>query len=117
MPSLVPLCQILTPVGMLSCGFDQQEQITALEKLQQASTPTALILDSGSTDSGPAKLATGVMSAPESAYQRDLRKLLALVHKYHVPLIISSAGGDGSNKHVDCLVKIIKDIAAEPENS
>jgi hypothetical protein len=90
------LCQIITPVGMLGYGFPEHQAVAALQKMAQLPTPTAIILDSGSTDSGPSKLALGSMTCPRSSYVRDLRKLLQLVLKYKVPLLISSAGGDGS---------------------
>jgi len=113
---LEPLCHILTPIGMLGYGFNETLTQQALEDLKTSSVPTALILDSGSTDSGPAKLALGVMTSPRSSYERDLRKLLQLVHNYHVPLLISSAGGDGSDAHVDEFLDIIQEICADECN-
>ena len=110
------LCQILTPVGMLGYGFPETQIIAALEELVKLPTPTALILDSGSTDSGPSKLALGSMTCPRASYERDLGRLLRLVVKYKVPLLISSAGGDGSDEHVDELVKIVSEIADRSEN-
>ena len=89
---LVPLCQIVTPVGMLGYGFDEALIRKQLRYLDGSLTPTALILDSGSTDGGPLKLATGSMTAPRSAYERDLGKLLALSHEFNVKVIISSCG-------------------------
>lgn len=110
---LVPLCQISTPVGMLGYGFDEDEFNTALQYLISFDVPTAIILDSGSTDSGPSKLASGVSTSPKSAYRRDLTKLLRAVTKYHVPLLISSAGGDGSDAHVDEFLSIITEVTAD----
>ena len=40
-------------------------------------------------------------------------KLVKAVLEYDVPLLISSAGGDGSNKHVDEFVEIIREIVSE----
>lgn len=115
-PSLKPLCHILTPIGMLGYGFDETLTQLALEDIKTSSVPTALIIDSGSTDSGPAKLALGGMTAPRSSYERDLRKLLRLVNGYGVPLLISSAGGDGSNGHVDEFLEILREICEEVGN-
>lgn len=97
---------------MLGYGLD--EDLTALELAKRTSSgvPTALILDSGSTDSGPGKLAFGSMTCPRSAYLKDLKKLLALVHRFHVPLIFSSAGGDGTDDHVLTMGDIIEEITA-----
>lgn len=108
-----PLCQIVTPVGMLGYGFDEDVVDAELAKLSSTSIPTAIILDSGSTDSGPSKLALGSMTSPRSSYKRDLRKLVTLVTKYDVPLLFSSAGGDGSNDHVDEMHSVIEEIMAE----
>ncbi|KAK8107590.1 uncharacterized protein PG998_009603 [Apiospora kogelbergensis] len=111
-----PVCHIVTPVGMMGYGFDEKLTETVLESLVATGTPTAIILDSGSTDSGPEKLALGVTTCPRSAYYRDLSKLLRLVYAFHVPLIFSSAGGDGSDVHVKEISEIIKEIVAEKGN-
>ncbi|TVY81959.1 hypothetical protein LSUE1_G003298, partial [Lachnellula suecica] len=114
---LTPLCHIITPIGMLGYGFDEKLTRDALRDLQPSNVPTALILDSGSTDSGPAKLAIGSMTAPRSNYKRDITKLLSLSHDFHAPILISSAGGDGTNAHVDVFLDIIKEICDEEANS
>ncbi|KAF4626825.1 hypothetical protein G7Y89_g11331 [Cudoniella acicularis] len=110
------LCHILTPIGNLGYGFEVKQTEQALEDLKTSTVPTALILDSGSTDSGPSKLALGHFTCPRSSYERDLRKLLSLVHRYHVPLIVSSAGGDGTDNHVNALLDIIQEICNEDGN-
>lgn len=50
------------------------------------------------------------MTCPRSAYERDLRQLIRLVQHYHVPLLISSAGGDGSDAHVNVFLEIIREV-------
>ncbi|KAI7767260.1 hypothetical protein LZL87_009662 [Fusarium oxysporum] len=115
-PEPKPLCQIITPVGMLGYGFDEALTHYELSRLVPNGIPTAIILDSGSTDSGPQKLALGSMSCPRSAYAKDLAKLLRLVHTFRVPLIFGSAGGDGTDEHVKIMGEIIEEIAAEEEN-
>lgn len=112
---LEPLCRIITPIGMLGYGFDEFEIKYALESSIQSGIPAAIILDSGSTDSGPAKLALGTMTCPRASYERDLRKLVATIIKYRFPVLIGSAGGDGSNAHVKELVDIVKEILASSE--
>ncbi|KKP06989.1 hypothetical protein THAR02_00868 [Trichoderma harzianum] len=116
-PGLEPLCRIITPIGMLGYGFDESDIKDALEYSLISKIPTAIILDSGSTDSGPMKLALGTMTCPRASYERDLRKLVAIVTKYRLPVLIGSAGGDGSNDHVRELVDIIKEIMASSTNS
>ncbi|KAF5965106.1 hypothetical protein FBULB1_12410 [Fusarium bulbicola] len=115
-PKLKPICQIVTPVGMLGYGFDEVLTHYELSRLVPTGIPTAIILDSGSTDSGPQKLALGSMSCPRSAYAKDLAKLLRLVHTFRVPLIFGSAGGDGTDEHVEAMIEIIEEIAAEDES-
>lgn len=110
------LCQIVTPVGNLGYGFIESQIVAELDRLATVPTPTAIILDAGSTDSGPSRLALGITAAPRGHYVRDLGKLLKLVAKYKVPLMFSSAGGDGSDEHVDLMVEIIKELADLPEN-
>lgn len=108
-----PLCRIVTPVGMLGYGFEDEELNLGLELALHSgdNAPVAVILDSGSTDSGPAKLALGSMTCPRSSYARDLTKLLEAVLKYRIPLLISSAGGDGTDAHVKEFLDIIGEIA------
>ncbi|UZP35084.1 hypothetical protein NXS19_002900 [Fusarium pseudograminearum] len=112
-----PICQIITPVGMLGYGFDEKIIHQELTRLTLNGVPTAMIMDSGSTDSGPQKLALGSMSCPRSAYAQDLTKLLRLVHTFQVPLIFSSAGGDGTDEHVQIMQDIIREITEEEGNS
>ncbi|TDZ35396.1 hypothetical protein CTRI78_v011492 [Colletotrichum trifolii] len=111
-----PICHIVTPVGCMGYGFDEDAVSRELATLTSSGTPTAIILDAGSTDSGPEKLALGTMTCPRSAYVKDLTKLLRLVHDFRVPLIFSSAGGDGADKHVRLMKEIIEEIAAQDGN-
>lgn len=110
------LCHIITPIGMLGYGYDESQTRAVLQELSSSPAPVAIIADSGSTDGGPAKLATGKTTCPRSAYIRDLGKLLVLAHEFHVPLLTSSCGGDGTNEHVDDYVKIIEEDVAEHQN-
>jgi hypothetical protein len=115
-PPLRPTCNIVTPVGMLGYGLHAKHTATALAQKLRNGAPTAIILDSGSTDSGPEKLALGCMSVPRDAYKRDLRKLIKLAWDFRVPLIFSSAGGDGSDEHVKEMADVVRDICAEAGN-
>jgi hypothetical protein len=113
--TLQPLCHIITPVGCLGFGLDEDLCAAELSRLTQTKIPTAIILDSGSTDSGPQKLALGSTSAPRSSYVRDLGKLLRLVHRFDVKLLFSSAGGDGSGKHVDEMLEVVREVVEAEE--
>lgn len=114
--NLQPLCHILTPVGCLGFGLDESLCAASLAELTATNIPTTIILDSGSTDSGPQKLAHGTTSAPRSAYVRDLGKLVRLVHRFGVPLLFSSAGGDGSGRHVDEMVGVVRECLGDGGN-
>src|SRR5690349_19815530 len=98
--------RILTPSGMLGYGFpvDHFEMGLALE-------PHAITIDSGSTDSGPQKLGLGEMTCSREAYVKDIEALLEGQRAARVPLPISSAGGDGTNLHVEVFRDIIAEIA------
>lgn len=106
---LEKLCHIHTPIGMLGYGFDEQEMHETLSLLRQDSIPTAMIVDSGSTDGGPQKLATGSMSCSPSSYARDVGRLLRGVKRHHVPLLIGSAGGAGTNASVDAIGQMVEE--------
>jgi hypothetical protein len=111
-----PICHIVTPLGNMGYGFDEALIHYELTQLVATGVPTAIILDSGSTDSGPQKLALGSMTCTRSGYYKDLSQLLRLVHTFRVPLIFSSAGGDGADEHVKLMEEIIEEIAAEEGN-
>ncbi|KZL78474.1 CaiB/BaiF family enzyme, partial [Colletotrichum tofieldiae] len=113
---LTPICHIVAPVGCMGYGFDENLVALELAQLAPSNIPTAIILDAGSTDSGPEKLALGTMTCPRSSYVKDLTKLLRLVHNFQVPLIFGSAGGDGADEHVRLMEDIIKEISAEETN-
>jgi len=101
---------------MLGYGLHAQQTATALAQKIRNGSPTAIILDSGSTDSGPEKLALGCMSVPRDSYKRDLRKLIKLAWEFRIPLIFSSAGGDGMDEHVVEMTNVVREICAEPGN-
>ena len=98
--------RILTPSGMLGYGFPVDHF-----KMGLALKPHAITIDSGSTDSGPQKLGLGEMTCSREAYVKDIEVLLEAQHGARIPLLISSAGGDGTNLHVDAFRDIIADIA------
>jgi hypothetical protein len=112
----VPICNIVTPVGMLGFGLNTAHTYDGLTQKVHNGAPTAIILDSGSTDSGPEKLALGNLGAPRESYVRDLKKLIKLSWQFRVPLIFSSAGGDGSDEHVQELTAIVKEICESDGN-
>ncbi|KAJ5610202.1 hypothetical protein N7510_006921 [Penicillium lagena] len=100
--------KIFTPIGMLGYGFNEDLFWKALEE-----GVDAIIIDSGSTDSGPQKLALGHTTVSREGYEHDLDLLLAACHVHRVPVLIGSAGGDGANDHVDLFVEIMRDLISK----
>lgn len=104
--------RVFVPNGMLGYGFPLEDFERGMQR-----KPHGIVVDAGSTDSGPQKLALGEMTCPESAYYKELSILVPAAKKAGIPLIVSSAGGDGTNQHVDLFVKIVEQIAKEQELS
>lgn len=77
--------RILTPIGMLGYSFDEHLYWTEIEN-----GVDAIILDSGSTDSGPSRLALGLTSASREAYERDLKLLVTASANKHIPVLIGT---------------------------
>jgi hypothetical protein len=100
--------RIFTPIGMLGYGLSEDHLQKAIDD-----GVDAMIVDSGSTDSGPQKLALGKTTVPRESYERDLDLLLAGCHTHRVPLLIGSAGGDGANDHVDLFLDIIQNLISQ----
>lgn len=98
---------ILTPNAMLGYGFQLAHFWCGIEKFR----PKAIIVDSGSTDGGPYKLGMNKMTCGRDSYIRDLTAMLEAVFYRKTKLLIGSAGGDGSNKHVREMLSIIEEIA------
>ena len=115
--TLTPICNIVTPVGMLGYGLHADHTTAALAEKLRNGAPTAIILDSGSTDSGPEKLALGCMSLPRESYVRDLKKLIKLAWQFQVPLIFSSAGGDGTDEHVREMIDVVREICNDEKDA
>ena len=100
--------KILTPVGMMGYGYETGRLYQGLNM-----GADAIILDAGSTDSGPQKLALGEGTCPREAHVRDFGPILDACFHHKKKVIISSAGGDGSNSHVDMFVDIIDTYCKE----
>ena len=75
--------------------------------------PQAIIIDSGSTDGGPFKLGLGRKTVADESYSRDLTPYIAACAHYGCKLLIGSAGGDGSNKHVQEIYDIVSKIIVD----
>ena len=100
--------KIVTPAGMLGYGYPEAAFWAAVE-----SGIDAIVIDSGSTDPGPYMLGLGQTLVTDDNYLRDLRPILKAGKQCGVPVIISSAGGAGTNAQVDAMVKLVDTVAAE----
>ncbi len=98
--------KILAPVGMMGYGYEKDKLYKGIQL-----GAGAIIVDAGSTDSGPQKLALGEGICPREACARDFSTILDAVYHHKVKLIVGSAGGDGSNSHVDQFVDIVKEYS------
>ncbi|WP_428483826.1 acyclic terpene utilization AtuA family protein [Rhodopila sp.] len=99
--------KILTPAGILGYGIPAEHFWRGVER-----GPDAMIVDAGSTDPGPYLLGLGKMIVDRQGYMRDLALVLHAASERHVPLVISSAGGPGINRHVDEMIAMIRGISA-----
>lgn len=107
MPLLgVPMFMLDENSAMLGYGYRLQDFWRGVHQHR----PHAIILDSGSTDGGPYKLGLGSLTCARSSYERDLRPMLAAAYHHGIKLLIGSAGGSGSNRHVDAITSVIEDI-------
>ncbi|KAF4915968.1 hypothetical protein CGCVW01_v010197 [Colletotrichum viniferum] len=98
---------ILTPNAILGYGYDSDHFWYGIEKYK----PAAIIVDSGSTDGGPYKLGMGKMTCGRGSYVRDLEPILEACFHHKIKVLIGSAGGDGSNKHVAEMLDLVTEIA------
>lgn len=100
--------RILSPTAILGYGFP-------LESFQNgmAKHPDVIAVDAGSTDPGPYYLGAGVSFTDRSAVKRDLEIMITSGVKAGIPVVIGSAGGCGSELHLDWAVKIVREIARE----
>ena len=81
---------VVVPVGALGAGVRADLLEQAL-----AAGADAIALDAGSTDSGPAYLATGKSKYSRDSLKADLSVLIAARARWNVPLLIGSCGTSG----------------------
>lgn len=99
---------MLVPAGALGSGVRADEIEAGL-----ALSPHVIAVDAGSTDSGPAYLATGRSKYSRLAVKRDLALLMAARAKAGVPLLVGSCGTSGCDAAVDWTLQIVLEIARE----
>ena len=100
--------RILVPAGVLGAGVRPEEVAAGL-----ALRPHAIALDAGSTDSGPAYLASGKSKYSPDSVRRDLAILMAARADAAIPLLIGSCGTSGCDIALDATVEIATELARE----
>ncbi len=100
--------KIVALCGLLGYGYGEESLRTAFsEKVD------FIGVDAGSTDPGPYYLGSGKSFTDRGAVKRDISLALPLALEQKAPFIIGTAGGAGSNLHVEWLKEIIFEVASE----
>lgn len=99
---------VVVPVGALGAGIKYEHLEAGL-----AAGAHAMAMDAGSTDSGPAALATGLSKYSRDAVRSDLKLLVAAQAKWKVPLLIGSCGTSGCDMAVDWTRDIVLELCEE----
>ncbi|MGA0607836.1 acyclic terpene utilization AtuA family protein [Phenylobacterium sp. VNQ135] len=105
---LDPAVSVLVPTGALGAGIQREHVWAGL-----AAGADAIACDAGSTDSGPAYLATGRPKYSRGAVKADLAILMLAQAKAGIPLLIGSCGTSGADAALDWTCEIALEIAAE----
>lgn len=100
---------VVVPTGALGSGVSEM----LLRSAFKSGRVDVIACDAGSTDSGPAYLASGVCKYSRAAVKQDLEILMRARAEYAVPLLIGSCGTSGSDQAVDWTRDIALEIAAE----
>ena len=99
---------VLVPIGALGLGVDAGDIVRGVQLGAHA-----IACDAGSTDSGPAYLATGVSKYSRAAIKADLLILMRARHDASIPLLIGSCGTSGCDKALEWTRDIAIEIALE----
>jgi hypothetical protein len=78
-----------------------------------ALAPHAIAVDAGSTDSGPAYLASGRSKYGRQSVKRDLSLLMDARRRAGIPLLVGSCGTSGCDMAVDQTLEIALEVARE----
>lgn len=104
--------RVLVPAGALGSGVRADEIAAGL-----ALAPHAIAVDAGSTDSGPAYLATGKTKYSRASLKTDLAILMRARAEAGIPLLIGSCGTSGCDDALDATLDIVLEIAREQGTS
>lgn len=102
------MTRVLIPSGALGLNYDQDALNRGI-----AAKPDIIVIDGGSTDSGPAYLGRGVSKYARASTKLEWAGLMAARSEAGVPLVIGTAGTCGTDSTVDWMLEITREIAAE----
>lgn len=99
---------VLVPCGALGIGVDEGDVFAAIRR-----GVDVIACDAGSTDSGPAYLATGSCKYSRESVKHDLSILMRAQAEAGVPLLVGSCGTSGSDAALDWTRDLALEIARE----
>lgn len=99
---------VLVPTGALGAGVREADVLAGL-----GMGAHAIACDAGSTDSGPAYLATGMAKYSRSAVKADLTILMRAQARSGLPLLIGTCGTSGCDIALDWTRDLALEIARE----
>lgn len=99
---------VIVPVGAIGAGLREADVLRGLSLKAHA-----IACDAGSTDSGPAYLATGRSKYSRDTVKADLAILMRARAAAGIPLLIGSCGTSGCDMAVDWMYDIAREIADE----
>ncbi|MDP9157747.1 MAG: DUF1446 domain-containing protein [Pseudomonadota bacterium] len=100
--------RLLSTTPILGYGFP----LAAFEA-GLARNPHMIGADGGSSDPGPYYLASGESFCSRMATKRDFKIMLAAAVPRGIPVVISTCGGAGGAPHLQMMVELAREIAAE----
>jgi hypothetical protein len=107
-PALEQTCNVIVPVGALGAGVRTEDVARGITMGAHA-----IACDAGSTDSGPAYLATGRSKYSRDAVKSDLAILMMAQANAGIPLLIGSCGTSGCDMALDWMYDVAVEIARE----
>lgn len=100
--------KVLSASGQLGYGIPAESLQRGLDW-----GPDFIGCDMGSVDPGPAYLGSGKLATSPELSKRDLRLVLLGARKLDVPLLLGTAGTAGARPHLDQVLAMVREIAAE----
>ena len=98
--------KVLVPTGALGISYCKKALERGLKE-----KPDIIVVDGGSTDSGPAYLGKGKSKYSRSSTKSEWKTLMVAREKLKIPLLIGSAGTCGTDKTVDWFLEITKAVS------